>query len=87
MEVIARSANGAPTRLRWRKMIVDIACAEGPERICPEWWGHLDDDHYALSRMTRDYFRIRDQKGRMLWLLRTGHAGQDIWSIHGIFGG
>ncbi len=87
VEVIARSANGAPTRLRWRKMIVDIACAEGPERICPEWWGHLDDDHYALSRMTRDYFRIRDQKGRMLWLLRTGHAGQDIWSIHGIFGG
>lgn len=87
VEVIDRNPTGTPTRLRWRKMIVDILHADGPERLCPEWWGHLDRDHYALSQMTRDYFRICDQKGRMLWLFRTGPAGQDIWSVHGLFAG
>lgn len=82
-----RSANGAPTKLRWRKMMIDVLLADGPERICPEWWSHLDRDNYALSHMTRDYFRICDQKGRLIWLFRSGHAGQDIWSVHGLFAG
>jgi protein ImuB len=67
-------------------MAVDIIHAEGPERICPEWWQCLDQDEYALSPKTRDYFRIRDQAGRLLWAFRTGPTGQDIWSIHGLFG-
>lgn len=87
VDVMARSPSGSPTRLRWRKMVIEVLCADGPERICPEWWGYLDRDNYALSQMTRDYFRICDQKGRMLWLFRSGHAGQDIWSVHGLFAG
>ncbi|MDG4717818.1 MULTISPECIES: Y-family DNA polymerase [Thalassospira] len=86
-EVILRTPGGAPIRLRWRKIILDVSRVEGPERICPEWWEHLDRNNYALSQMTRDYFRILDRKGRMLWLFRTGHAGQDIWSVHGLFAG
>ncbi|BDW97243.1 hypothetical protein MACH10_29280 [Thalassospira tepidiphila] len=87
VDVMERSANGAPTKLRWRKMMIDVLRADGPERICPEWWSHLDRDNYALSQMTRDYFRIFDQKGRLIWLFRSGHAGQDIWSVHGLFAG
>ncbi|WP_249278107.1 Y-family DNA polymerase [Thalassospira xiamenensis] len=86
VEILARDTNGTPSRLRWRKMAVDIIHAEGPERICPEWWQCLDQDEYALSPKTRDYFRIRDQAGRLLWAFRTGTTGQDIWSIHGLFG-
>ena len=87
VDVVARNAAGAPTKLRWRKMMIDVLRADGPERICPEWWDHLDRDNYALSQNTRDYFRICDQKGRMLWLFRSGHSGQDIWSVHGLFAG
>ncbi|MEQ8391929.1 MAG: DNA polymerase Y family protein [Thalassospira sp.] len=87
VDVIERTASGAPSKLRWRKMMIDVLRAEGPERICPEWWENLDRDNYALSYMTRDYFRICDQNGRMLWLFRSGHAGQDIWSVHGLFAG
>ncbi|RCK38197.1 nucleotidyltransferase [Thalassospira profundimaris] len=87
VEVIERNHRGAPTRLRWRKTVLGIVRADGPERVCPEWWENLDQDNYALSRMTRDYFRILDERGRMLWLFRTGHAGQDIWSVHGLFAG
>tara|TARA_B100000674_G_scaffold229496_1_gene188686 strand:- start:8676 stop:10073 length:1398 start_codon:yes stop_codon:yes gene_type:complete len=87
VDVMERSATGAPTKLRWRKMLIDVLRADGPERICPEWWTHLERDNYALSHMTRDYFRICDQKGRLIWLFRSGHAGQDIWSVHGLFAG
>lgn len=87
VDVMERSLSGSPTKLRWRRMLIEVLRAEGPERICPEWWVNLDRDNYALSHLTRDYFRISDQKGRMLWLFRTGHAGQDIWSVHGLFGG
>ncbi|MCC9625666.1 DNA polymerase Y family protein [Thalassospira sp. MA62] len=87
IEVIERSPTGAPVKLRWRKMVIDVTHAEGPERICPEWWGNLENENYGLTQQTRDYFRIRDQNGRLLWLFRTGHAGQDIWSLHGLFAG
>jgi protein ImuB len=87
VDVMERSASGAPTKLRWRKMVIEVLRADGPERICPEWWDYLDRDNYALSQMTRDYFRICDQQGRMIWLFRSGHAGQDIWSVHGLFAG
>lgn len=87
VDVIECSPTGTPTRLRWRKMLIDVVRADGPERICPEWWEYLDQDNYALSPMTRDYFRICDQKGRMLWLFRICPPGQDIWSIHGMFSG
>ena len=87
VDILARSDTGTPIRLRWRKMIVEILRAEGPERICPEWWEHLDRHDFSLSQQTRDYFRVCDQKGRMLWLFRSGSFGQDIWSVHGLFGG
>lgn len=87
VDILACSETGAPTRLRWRKMEVEILRAEGPERICPEWWEHLDRHDFAIGQQTRDYFRVCDQKGRMLWLFRSGPAGRDIWSVHGLFGG
>ncbi|WP_033068228.1 Y-family DNA polymerase [Thalassospira australica] len=87
VDVVEYNSTGSPTRIRWRKMLIDVLWADGPERICPEWWEYLDRDNYAISQMTRDYFRICDQKGRVLWLFRSGHAGQDIWSVHGLFAG
>ena len=65
-------------------MMVEVARAEGPERIAPEWWRPEDD-----ARATRDYFRVEDSEGRRYWLFREGLYGrevvQPVWYMHGLF--
>lgn len=70
VQVISRAANGLPLEIRWRRMALKIENLKGPERICPEWWHHLDQVGFALAEETRDYFHIQDQTGRQLWLCR-----------------
>ena len=65
-------------------MVLEVARAEGPERIAPEWWRAEDSGH-----VTRDYFRVEDAEGRRYWLFRQGLYGAlaepPRWFIHGIF--
>ncbi|GGA38938.1 Y-family DNA polymerase [Pelagibacterium lentulum] len=81
--VIAEVPDGPPKRFRWRGSFYDIALAEGPERIAPEWWRETRD------RLTRDYFRVEDNKGLRFWLFRYGlydrEKGPVRWFIHGLF--
>lgn len=83
VEAIAEVPDGPPIRFRWRRLIHDVARAEGPERIAPEWWRD------GSAEPMRDYYRVEDAQGRRFWLFRTGfyEAGGDPprWFLHGLF--
>jgi protein ImuB len=83
-DAIAEVPDGPPVRFRWRRVLHDVAFAEGPERIAMEWW--RNDRGSAL---TRDYFRIETRAGARIWLYREGLFGREIemprWFVHGVF--
>lgn len=81
VETLAEAPDGHPFRFRWRRVVHNVARAEGPERIAGEWWR-------APSQRTRDYYRVEDTDGRRFWLFRQGLYGADEpprWFIHGLF--
>jgi protein ImuB len=83
-DAVAEVPDGPPVRFRWRRVIHDVAVAEGPERIAMEWW--RDERGEAL---TRDYFRVETHEGARIWLYREGLFGREIaapkWFLHGVF--
>ena len=83
IETLAEVPDGPPLRFRWRRVLHDIARAEGPERIAPEWW-------LVGSRppATRDYYRVEDTQGRRFWVFREGFYTDKAaprWFMHGLF--
>lgn len=88
LEVLASVPDGLPRRFRWRGRVWQVALAEGPERIAPEWWrrplGHVGD-----AGLTRDYYRVEEEGGRRFWLFRHGLYGRESaeprWYVHGLF--
>ena len=83
IETLAEVPDGPPLRFRWRRVLHEIARAEGPERIAPEWWRDGE------SEPTRDYYRIEDAEGRRFWVFREGFYGESAerphWYLHGLF--
>jgi protein ImuB len=84
IEAMAEVPDGPPVRFRWRRVLHEVAIAEGPERLAMEWW--RDDTGLAL---TRDYFRIESREGVRFWLYREGlydrETAQPRWFLHGLF--
>jgi len=84
IEAIAEVPDGPPVRFKWRRVMHDVAYAEGPERIAMEWW--RDDQGRTL---TRDYFRIESRAGARVWVYREGLYGRETaeprWFLHGLF--
>ena len=85
IDVIYATPEGMPRRFVWRRAVHDIARAEGPERIAPEWWRQP-----SCARL-RDYYRVEDSDGRRYWIYREGvigdgRGGAPSWFIHGLFG-
>jgi protein ImuB len=85
IDVIYATPEGMPRRFVWRRAVHDIARAEGPERIAPEWW------RQPSSARLRDYYRVEDATGRRYWIYREGligdgRGGAPNWFIHGLFG-
>ena len=85
IDVIYATPEGMPRRFVWRRAVHDIARAEGPERIAPEWW------RQPSSARLRDYYRVEDSTGRRYWIYREGlfgdgRGGTPSWFIHGLFG-
>jgi len=78
-EVTALVPEGPPRQFRWRGRLFQVAAAEGPERIAPEWWRE--------AARTRDYYRVEDDAGRRFWLYRAGGYEGDgpRWFLHGLF--
>ncbi|MCO5077050.1 MAG: DNA polymerase Y family protein [Chelatococcus sp.] len=83
IETLAEVPDGPPLRFLWRRILHEIAAAEGPERIAPEWWRE------AEGALTRDYFRVEDRNGHRFWLFREGLYAVEIkhprWFLHGLF--
>lgn len=82
--VLYASPDGLPRRFRWRGAVHEIARAEGPERIAPEWWRER-----STARL-RDYYRIEDDQGRRYWIYRSGLAGDGRggvpeWFLQGLY--
>ncbi|MFL6760166.1 Y-family DNA polymerase [Sphingomonas sp.] len=85
IDVIYATPEGLPRRFMWRRAVHDIARAEGPERIAPEWW------RQPSSARLRDYYCVEDAQGRRYWIYREGligdgRGGAPNWFIHGLFG-
>lgn len=88
--VLYASPDGLPRRFRWRGEVHEVARAEGPERIAPEWWRERS------SVRLRDYYRIEDHEGRRYWIYRDGIAGDGRggdasghapdWFLQGLWG-
>ena len=82
-EVVALIPEGPPRQFRWRGVLYQVAEAQGPERIAPEWWRRTGE-------ATRDYYVVEDADGRRFWLYRAGLYGRDEgiprWFVHGVFG-
>jgi hypothetical protein len=79
-EVMALTPDGPVHRVRWRGEELAITACEGPERIAGEWWRM---PRSGVDR-TRDYFAVRDGRGRWLWLARGVETGR--WFVHGVWG-
>lgn len=83
IEAIAEIPDGPPFKFRWRRVHHEIARAEGPERIAPEWW------RSETAGATRDYYCLEDIKGRRFWVFRQGlyecEAQHPRWFLHGLF--
>jgi len=72
-----------PDSFRWRGRRFEVAAAEGPERIAPEWW--LDERAWRTG--TRDYWRVMTTSGARLWLyFAHGGAMTGGWFCQGQFG-
>jgi protein ImuB len=84
VDAVAEVPEGPPLRFRWRRVLYEVARAEGPERIAPEWWRPED-----IGRSTRDYYRVEDGDGRRFWIFREGLYGREtgtpVWYVHGLF--
>jgi protein ImuB len=82
VETVAEVPDGPPFRFRWRRVLHEVAHAEGPERIAPEWWR-------GGGALTRDYYRVEDRDGRRFWIFREGIYGRETtspaWYVHGLF--
>ncbi|MBS0385791.1 MAG: DNA polymerase Y family protein [Proteobacteria bacterium] len=80
IEALAAVPDGPPIRFRWRRVLREVARAEGPERISGDWMG---------DELTRDYYRVEDKNGRRYWLYREGLYGEGDapprWFVHGLF--
>lgn len=83
VETLAEMPDGPPLRFRWRHMVHEVALAEGPERIAPEWWREEGDAR------PRDYYCVEDVAGHRFWLFREGLYGEGSapprWFLHGLF--
>ena len=76
VSVLALLPDRPPRRLDWRRERLEVARAEGPERLEPAWW-----DPAEAGTPARDYYRLEARDGRRLWVFR---AGRD-WFLQGLF--
>lgn len=79
IDVSAPIPDYPPMLFRYKGKVINIAKADGPERIAQEWW--LQQGEH------RDYYRVEDEAGNRYWLFRLGHYHEKIyqWFIHGFF--
>lgn len=83
LDAMAPVPDGPPILLRRFGRSETVHEASGPERLEPEWWR----TDRTLPR-PRDYYRVVDRAGQLLWLYREGRFGDadpPAWYVHGVF--
>ncbi|KRE13858.1 nucleotidyltransferase [Bosea sp. Root381] len=86
VETLALLPDHPPASFTWRGIRRRVKRADGPERVCGEWW-----KREAELAAVRDYFRVEDEAGERFWLYRAGDGedaatGSHRWFLHGVFG-
>jgi protein ImuB len=82
VQAVALLPDDPPARFTWRGRAYRVRRADGPERICLEWWRRP-----AEVRAVRDYYRVEDADGGRFWLFRAGRGNAERrWFVHGVFG-
>jgi len=87
IEVLSFDAD-KPRQVRWRRLVLQAASVQGPERLMREWWRdfHLSPWDHRSGR--RDYYRFDDHQGHSLWLCRvSGKQTASRWFVQGWFEG
>ncbi len=85
IDVTAAIPDAPPMLFRWRKVVHRVVCADGPERISPEWWRGKEDED---GDHVRDYYRVESVHGMRFWVFREGaYGGAQLprWYLHGVF--
>lgn len=87
IDAIAPVPDRPPVMFRWRRHAYRVARADGPERICPEWWRETGEIAAGDARL-RDYYRVEDSEGGRFWVFREGPyrlGERPRWYLHGFF--
>ncbi|WP_035805267.1 Y-family DNA polymerase [Lunatimonas lonarensis] len=79
IEVMVPLPDYPPVHFRHQGKIIQVAKADGPERIEQEWW--------LQTGPPRDYYCVEDPSGARYWLFRLGlyGNGEPRWFLHGFF--
>jgi protein ImuB len=83
VEAVAPVPDDPPILFRWRRLQHRVRRADGPERLCGEWWRGGKE-----AAELRDYYRVEDEAGRRFWLYRDGlflPQRAPRWFLHGLF--
>ena len=84
VEAVAPVPDDPPILFHWRRLQHRVRRADGPERLCGEWWRGGKE-----AAELRDYYRVEDEDGRRFWLYRAGlflpQKAPPRWFLHGIF--
>jgi protein ImuB len=84
IEVISLTLDGIPKWLRDDEGRHVVVHNIGPERLSPQWWRRpalFRSRSSTFKNVTRDYFKVQDERGRWLWVFRA-HK-KDLWFVHG----
>ncbi len=83
VQAVALMPDDPPILFRWRRLPHRVRRADGPERLCGEWWFGGRE-----AGVLRDYYRVEDEAGRRFWLYRDGlflPTAEPRWFLHGLF--
>jgi protein ImuB len=67
--------NKSPTAIEIESHWLDVGRAQGPERLCGEWW--------STGSFDRDYWRLELKDGRHPWVFCD--RSSNTWWLHGWF--
>jgi protein ImuB len=78
IDVVAVTPDGPVVQLKWEGQEHDVTRCLGPERLCGQWWrGDPSED---------DYYRVRLDDGRWLWVCRTHDPEAERgWFVRGLW--
>jgi protein ImuB len=83
IKAIAPVPDDPPVLFQWRRLQHRVRRAEGPERLCGEWWRGGKE-----TGALRDYYCVEDEAGRRFWLYRDVlflPSVEPRWFLHGLF--